>query len=365
MGFNCGIVGLPNVGKSTIFNALTNAGAVAANYPFCTIDPNVGVVFVPDVRLKKLAEIFKSEKILPTTIEFVDIAGLVAGASKGEGLGNQFLGHIREVDAVAHIVRCFEDPDVVHVHGDVDPIRDIEVIHTELLLADHQAVTKQIDKVKRLTKTGNKEAVVELALFEKIEKTLNEGKPARSVALTLEEKEKVNALFLITMKPEMYVCNVDESHVTGPEPDAVQKVRDYAAKEEADVAMICGKIESEIAEMKDAEKEAFLADYGLKESGLNQLARAGYHLLNLITYFTAGPKETRAWTIRRGTLAPQAAGVIHSDFEKGFIRAETYSYDDLIRLGSEQKVKEAGLYRSEGKEYVARDGDVMLFRFNV
>ncbi len=365
MGFKCGIVGLPNVGKSTIFNALTNAGAQAANYPFCTIDPNVGVVFVPDDRLDQLALLFKSEKKIPTTVEFVDIAGLVAGASKGEGLGNQFLGHIREVDAIAHIVRCFDDPDVVHVAGSVDPLRDIEVIHTELLLSDHQAVSKQIEKVKRLAKVGNKEAVAEQALFEKILGFLDKGEPARSVPLTAEEKQKAASLFLITMKPELYVCNVDENHVSGEEPEAVKKVRAHAVKEGAQVTLICGKIESEIAEMEESEKQTFLADYGLKESGLNQLARAGYRLLNLITYFTAGPKEARAWTVTQGTLAPQAAGVIHSDFEKGFIRAEVYHFDDLVKLGSEQKIKEAGLYKSEGKEYVVKDGDVMLFRFNV
>lgn len=364
MGFNCGIVGLPNVGKSTIFNALTNAGAQAANYPFCTINPNVGVVFVPDNRLQKLAEIFEAEKVTPTTVEFVDIAGLVEGASKGEGLGNQFLGHIREVDAIAHIVRCFDDPDVVHVHGGLDPIRDIEVIHTELLLADHQAVTKQIDKIKRLAKVGNKTAAEDLHLYEKIGNTLNEGKQARSLSLNAEECEKLKPLFLISMKPELYVCNVDEDHVL-IQTDVVKKVQDKASQDGADVVVICGKIESEIAQMNEAEKGAFLADYGLKEAGLCRLAQAGYHLLNLITFLTAGPKEVRAWTVAKGSLAPKAAGQIHSDFEKGFIRAEVYHYNDLIRLGSEQKVREAGLLRSEGKEYVVKDGDVMLFRFNV
>lgn len=364
MGFNCGIVGLPNVGKSTIFNALTNAGAQAANYPFCTIDPNVGVVTVPDERLNKLSEIFKSEKTLPTAIEFVDIAGLVAGASKGEGLGNQFLGHIREVDAILHIVRCFQDPDVVHVAGSVDPLRDIDVIHTELLLADHQSVTKQIERSKKNTKSGNKEATAELELFQKVLEALNQGKPVRSLTLNDEEKEKIKSLFLITAKPELYVCNVDEADVvTGN--DLVEKVKAKAKSEGANTTIICGKIESEIAEMPIDDRAGFLADYGLKESGLQTLARAGYALLNLITYFTAGPKEARAWTIPYGTLAPQAAGVIHSDFEKGFIRAEVYNYNDLIKHGTELKVKEAGLYKSEGKEYIVKDGDIMLFRFNV
>lgn len=364
MGFNCGIVGLPNVGKSTIFNALTNAGAQAANYPFCTIDPNVGIVPLNDPRLKKIAEIFKPEKILPTSVEFVDIAGLVKGASTGEGLGNQFLGHIKSVDAIAHVVRCFEDGDVVHVHGNVDPIRDIDVINTELILADLQSLTKAVEKNAKVVKSGNKEAAKIQEVLEKVSKALNNGQSARSLGLSEDEKLAIKDLFLITLKPVMYVCNVDESHIHDL-PPAVDEVKKLAAQEGAPVCVICGSIESEIAQMNDDEKATFLKDYGLTESGLDRLARTGYDLLHLSTYFTAGPKEVRAWTIHTGMKAPQAAGVIHSDFERGFIRAETYHYDDLIKLGSEQKIKEAGLLRSEGKEYVVKDGDMLHFRFNV
>lgn len=364
MGFQCGIVGLPNVGKSTIFNALTAAGAAAANYPFCTIEPNIGIVALPDERLDQIAAIFKPEKILPTSVEFVDIAGLVKGASKGEGLGNQFLGHIRSVDAIAHVVRCFDDPDVVHVHGDVEPLRDIEVIDTELALADLDAVTKAILKVEKKAKSGDAKSQELLALYQKIEKGLNEGKTARAQGLTPEEKEAAKELFLLTLKPVLYVANVAEKEINSP-PPAVQKVRDHAKKEGAEVVILSGKIESEISELSLEERKTFLQDLGLKESGLDQLARTGYKLLGLATYFTAGPKEVRAWTIPQNTRAPQAAGVIHSDFEKGFIRAECYHYNDLLALGSEAKVKEAGKMRLEGKDYVVKDGDVLFFRFNV
>lgn len=364
MGFQCGIVGLPNVGKSTIFNALTAAGAAAANYPFCTIEPNIGVVALPDERLDKIAAIFKPEKILPTSVEFVDIAGLVKGASKGEGLGNQFLGHIRSVDAIAHVVRCFEDPDVVHVHGGVDPLRDIEVIDTELALADLDSVTKATAKVEKKAKAGDADSVRLLEIYKKLEKHLNEGRPARALGLPPEDMELAKDLFLLTNKPVLYVANVAESEIKKSSP-AIDVLKAHAAREGAEVVVLSGKIEAEIAELSLDERKAFLQDLGLKESGLDQMARAGYKLLGLATYFTAGPKEVRAWTIPRGTKAPQAAGVIHSDFEKGFIRAECYHYDDLIALGSEAKVKEAGKMRLEGKDYVVKDGDVLFFRFNV
>lgn len=364
MGFNCGIVGLPNVGKSTIFNALTNAGAEAANYPFCTIEPNIGIVSVPDLRLDQLVKIFQPKKLTPTTVEFVDIAGLVQGASKGEGLGNQFLGHIRSVDAIAHIVRCFENPDVVHVHGAIDPIRDIEVIQTELILADLAALSQKIPKTQKLAKANDKKAIEELVVYERLEKALNDGKMARSLSFIEKEKPILQDLNLLTQKPTLYVCNVSEGEIRTPSPQ-VQLVQKRADEEHSDLVMISGSIESELAQMDPNEQKEFLKDYGLTESGLNRLIRQGYHLLDLVTFFTAGPKEVRAWTISKGTKAPQAAGKIHSDFEKGFIRADCYHYNDLVALGSEHKVQEAGKMRLEGKEYAVQDGDILHFRFNV
>lgn len=362
MGLNCGIVGLPNVGKSTIFNALTSSEATSANYPFCTIDPNVGVVAVPDKRMDKIVELISTEKIIPTSVEFVDIAGLVKGASQGEGLGNKFLGHIKSVNAILHVVRCFDKEDTVHVEGNVDPIRDIEIINTELVLADIETVSKSILKNQKLTKTGDKTILSMIETLKKVEEGLNDNKTVRAINLSDVEKGLIEELNLISSKPVLYVINVfdvdkDKKHI--------DVIKEYSDKENSNCVVISGDIESEIAHMEPEERVEYYAEMGLEESGLERLINETYKLLGLITYFTAGPKEVRAWTINNGTKAPQAAGVIHTDFERGFIRAEVYGYNDLVEHKTEQKVKEKGLLRLEGKDYVVNDGDIMHFLFNV
>src|SRR5690625_3062598 len=366
MSLTAGIVGLPNVGKSTLFNAITQAGAEAANYPFATIDPNVGIVEVPDDRLNKLTELVKPKKTVPTEFEFTDIAGIVKGASKGEGLGNQFLSHIRQVDAICQVVRCFEDENITHVAGKIDPIDDIEIINLELILADLETVNKRYQRVEKMARQKDKEALAEFSVLSILKDGLEEEKPVRALEFNEDQWKVVKGLHLLTSKPTLYVANVSEDEVADPYANEyVQKVKDYAAKEDAEVIVICAKIEEEISELDQDETEMFLEELGISESGLDQLIKASYSLLGLATYFTAGEQEVRAWTFRQGIKAPQAAGIIHTDFERGFIRAETVSYDDLTEAGSMNQAKENGKVRLEGKEYIVKDGDVIHFRFNV